>query len=545
MGAFQDLIYTAIFLGVLVTVHEAGHYFAAKWANVKVLKFSIGFGPKLFGFRRGETEYQVAAFPLGGFVQMAGMHADDTPDPESTEVERTYLGAPWWKRVLISLAGPAANLVFPIVALFFVYLGDSTDFTPRIGSVEPGSPAAVAGMRPGDLIVSIDGTPLKTFTELSKIAGASADKELTVVVDRAGKNETLKVTPTSVETLGLIEVQRRGRMGISLAEQAAVLGVPAGSAAETAGLRTFDRVIQVNGAAVRTVRELETALDGTTGEVQMKVVRFTSISPGVVSPQVVEAKVQSIEGAGLARIGAERGEAYVWEVRPNTPAAAMGIKIGDRFTSVGGQVVHSVGAVEDRMALARKRRVDLAWVSAGEPHTGAVGPLAPEGNAKYCMAPTDFGVRFGAPGLPMVPMAGETVTLHFGPVDALQASLKKLPEGIMLIGKILAKLPTGEVPLESMGGPLQIAQVASQTAEQGLDAFLSAMALVSVNLALVNLLPIPILDGFNILIAIWEAIRRRPPSMRARELTTYFGFAVLALLMIVAFRNDIARLLFC
>jgi regulator of sigma E protease len=141
--------------------------------------------------------------------------------------------------------------------------------------------------------------------------------------------------------------------------------------------------------------------------------------------------------------------------------------------------------------------------------------------------------------------AGETVTLHFGPVDALQASLKKLPEGIMLIGKILAKLPTGEVPLESMGGPLQIAQVASQTAEQGLDAFLSAMALVSVNLALVNLLPIPILDGFNILIAIWEAIRRRPPSMRARELTTYFGFAVLALLMIVAFRNDIARLLFC
>ena len=146
------------------------------------------------------------------------------------------------------------------------------------------------------------------------------------------------------------------------------------------------------------------------------------------------------------------------------------------------------------------------------------------------------GVRVGDDG---------RVTLHFGPVDALEASLKKLPEGVMLIGKILAKLPTGEVPLESMGGPLQIAQVASQTAAQGLDAFLSAMALVSVNLALVNLLPIPILDGFNILIAIWEAIRRRPPSMRARELTTYFGFAVLAVLMIVAFRNDIARLLFC
>ncbi len=545
MGAFQDLIYTAIFLGVLVTVHEAGHYFAAKWANVKVLKFSIGFGPKVFSFRRGETEYQVAAFPLGGFVQMAGMHADDSVDTESEESDRTYLGAPWWKRVFISLAGPLANLVFPIVALFFVYLGDSVDFTPRVGSVEPGSPAAAAGLRPGDLILSIDGTAITTFTELSKIASASADKELALVVDRAGKNESLRVTPANVETLGMIEVQRKGRMGISLAEQAAVLGVPAGSAAETAGLRTFDRVIQVDGAPVRTVRELEAALDQATGTAKVQVVRFRSIAPGVVSPELVLAEVQASEGAGLARIGAERGEAYVWEVRPNTPAAAMGIHVGDRFTSVGGQVVHSVGAVEDRMALARKRKMDLTWVSAGQVHQGSVGPLAPEGNAKYCMAPTDFGVRFGAPGLPMVPIAGETVKLHFGPVEAMQASLKKLPEGIMLIGKILSKLPTGEVPLESMGGPLQIAQVASQTAEQGLDSFLSAMALVSVNLALVNLLPIPILDGFNILIALWEAIRRRPPSLRVREFTTYLGFAVLALLMIVAFRNDIARLLFC
>jgi regulator of sigma E protease len=197
------------------------------------------------------------------------------------------------------------------------------------------------------------------------------------------------------------------------------------------------------------------------------------------------------------------------------------------------------------MALARKRQVEIEWRSSGEKHTAAVGPFVPEGNAKYCMAPTDFGVRFGAPGLPMAPIAGETVTVHFGPVEALQASLKKLPEGIMLIGRILAKLPTGEVPLESMGGPVQIFQVASQTAEAGMGAFLSAMAIVSVNLALVNLLPIPILDGFGILTALWEAVRRRPVPMRAREIATYFGFAVLALLMVVAFRNDIARLLFC
>ena len=225
MGAFQNAIYFAIFLGVLVTVHEAGHFFAAKWAGVKVLKFSIGFGPPLFSFRRGETQYQVAALPLGGFVAMAGQHPGE--DVEEEDAGRTFLGAVWWKRVIILMAGPLANLIFPIIALFFVYLGDSTEFTPRVGAVEPGSPAAVAGLRPGDLILSIDGTPIRTFTELSKIAGASADKELALVVDRSGKQESIHVTPASVETLGMIEISRKGRIGISLAEQAAVLGVPA------------------------------------------------------------------------------------------------------------------------------------------------------------------------------------------------------------------------------------------------------------------------------------------------------------------------------
>ena len=543
MGAFQNAIYFAIFLGVLVTVHEAGHFFAAKWAGVKVLKFSIGFGPKLFSFRRGETEYQIAALPLGGFVAMAGHHPGE--DVAEEDAGRTFLGAVWWKRVIILLAGPMANLVFPIIALFFVYLGDSTEFTPRVGAVEPGSPAAVAGLRPGDLILSIDGTPIRTFTELSKIAAASADKELALVVDRSGKQESLRVTPSNVETLGMIEISRKGRIGISLAEQAAVLGVPAGSAVESAGLRTFDRVIQLNGEPVRTARELELALEKATGPVKLKVVRFSGLHDGLVLPEIVEAELPVGEGAGLARIGAEGGDAYVWEVRPNTPAAALGIKVGDRFTAVSGQQVHSVGAVEDRMALARKRQVDIEWRSGGEKHTAAVGPFVPEGNAKYCMVPTDFGVRFGAPGLPMAPIAGDTVTLHFGPVAALQASLKKLPEAIMLIGGILAKVTTGEVPLESMGGPVQIFQVASQQAEAGLAAFLGSMAIVSVNLALVNLLPIPILDGFGILTALWEAVRRRPVPMRAREIATYFGFAVLALLMVVAFRNDIARLLFC
>lgn len=547
---FQDLFYMAIFIGVLVTVHEAGHFFAAKWANVKVLKFSIGFGPKLFGFRRGETEYQIAALPLGGFVQMAGQYAEDQPTDE--DLSRTYLGAPWWKRVIISIAGPVANLVFPLVALFFVFLGDEQAFAARVGSVEPESPAAVAGLRSGDLIVDIGGTPIRSFKDISAIAQSSAGKQLDVTIEREGQRQSLKVTPAGVDTLGLLEIEKLGRIGVSAQPTPAVLGVPLESIAAKAGLQTFDRVASVNGKGVHSLDEVEAALDAATGDVTLQVLRFKQLSEAL-APELVNATLTPGEGKGLARIGADRGDVYAWEVRTNmnndpsrgTAAKNLGIKVGDRFVSVAGAPVHSLADLEGRMALARKKSVDIEWSSNGELHSATVGPLAPEGNAKYCMAPTDFGVRFGAPSVPQSWATNAVVTLHMGPLDAMKASLRKLPEGVVLIGRVLSKIPTGEVPLESMGGPVQMAQIASQSAEQGLDAFLSAMAMVSVNLALVNLLPIPILDGFNILIALWEAIRRRPPSMRVREVTTYLGFAVLAVLMVVAWRNDIARILFC
>jgi regulator of sigma E protease len=304
-------------------------------------------------------------------------------------------------------------------------------------------------------------------------------------------------------------------------------------------------VIAVNDDGIRSGKQLGEKLDASKDTVKLKVVRFTPVIDGVSSPELIDAEVALGNGVGLERIGAESGDAYVWQVRPGTPAAAYGIKAGDRFVSVNSIAVHSVGGVEDRMALAKKKNITFEWRSTGEVHAGNVGPLVPEGNDKYCMTSPDFGVRFGAPGLPMAPIAGELVTIHFGPGDAMLASLKRLPEGVVLIASILGKLTTGDVPLESMGGPLQIAQVATQSAEQGIASFVSSMWMVSVNLALVNLLPIPILDGFGILTALWEAIRRRPIPTRAREIAQYAGLVMLGMLMVLAFRNDIARLLFC
>ena len=177
MSAIQNTVFFIIFLGVLVTVHELGHFLVAKACNVKVLKFSIGFGPRIFGFTKGETEYRVAWLPLGGYVKMAGQEPDDEVAPE--DLGRSFQAQTWWKRALIVVAGPAFNLLFPIIAFFFLYVGSTQVIAPRVGWLEPELPAARAGIKPGDYIKSIDGKEVRSFSEIRELVSGAAPKRAT------------------------------------------------------------------------------------------------------------------------------------------------------------------------------------------------------------------------------------------------------------------------------------------------------------------------------------------------------------------------------
>src|SRR5512132_4060217 len=181
----QNLGYTAVLLGVLVTVHELGHFLVAKACNVKVLRFSVGFGPALLKFHRGETEYRLAIVPLGGYVKMAGDMPYEELPPE--DAARGFLAQPPWKRGLIVAAGPVFNLVFPVLVYFFVFFGAHQAESTRIGAVEPGLPAAEAGLRPGDRILKVDGEKVETFGELRDALQPRYGKEITLTVERDGK----------------------------------------------------------------------------------------------------------------------------------------------------------------------------------------------------------------------------------------------------------------------------------------------------------------------------------------------------------------------
>jgi regulator of sigma E protease len=546
----QNAIYFLIFLGVLVTVHEFGHFVAAKWAGVKVLVFSIGFGPKIVSFRRGETTYQLAWVPLGGYVRMAGEYGDEVSEEEQA---RSYLKAPWWKRAIISVAGPAFNLIFPIIAIFFALVGEKERTAARVGWAEPGGPAAVAGIVPGDLITHIDGRAIKSFDQIRETMLDTFGRGVPVTVRRGEKEMVLSVSPTLAVDKNPVQTTKRGVLGIMGQARAAVVGVPAGSIAEAAGLKTFDRVLRVNDQVVRDELELVRIMGALQGPLTVQVARSVPQNLGalsVVLPSLHTVKIERQPGEGFAALGAESGDLYVWSVLPKTPAAQAGLHVGDRLVSVDGKPLQAWVSLTQRITEGEGKAMALVWRRDGVEASAEVSPATVElmDELKNKLPDVyELGLRprmafqFANDPLAEGPQL-EKIKVVFSPAEAFIGAVKQVPEAVRLIGTVLGRLMTRQISADNVGGPIMLFQVAAKSAEAGYEVFLGNMALVSVNLGLVNLLPIPILDGFAILAALWEGVRRRPIPLKAREVANYVGFAMLATLMVLVFYNDISKM---
>ncbi len=542
----QNIGFFVILLGVLVTVHELGHFLVAKACGVKVLKFSIGFGPKLIGFTKGETEYQIALLPLGGYVKMAGDLPHEELSPE--EASRGFLAQPPWKRGLIVLAGPAFNLIFPILVYFFVFLGPHQATSTYVGSVSPGTPAYAAGILPGDRVLSVDGEAVRTFTDMRDALVGRFERPIPIVLERNGQKLTLDVTPKKQVDASPIDTVERGSIGVEAVAKPAILGVPPGSVAEQAGLRTFDRILALNGVSVETEGRLQQELDkyaeGTPLELTVR--RMAPVAAGAVTgrvPTVLKLTVPKQAGVGLATVGAETSDLYLATVAPGSAAEKGGLRPGDRVIALDGKKLQSF--VELSMALnsLQERSFQLTWrgVDGGErTETLAQAPLKTEDEMGTATSPIVLGVRNWVLSAADMPVLDE-VTVHLGPGEALKQAALIVPKIVGQMVRVLGGLVVGSVPLNTVGGPIMMYQLASKSAEQGLDSFLHLMALISINLGVMNLLPIPVLDGFHLLSAAWEGIRRRPIPVRVREVANMVGLALLVLLMLLAVTNDITR----
>jgi regulator of sigma E protease len=542
----MDLLYFILLVGVLIFVHELGHFAWAKFFGVKVLRFSLGFGPTLAGFRKGDTEYVIAAVPLGGYVKMLGESPSDVVGPE--DELRSFSSQPLWKRVVIVCAGPAMNLVFPIVLYFVVFLGDATLPPPLVGTVFPDRPAA-GRLVPGDVIVSVDGQAVSTFTEVRRIVEDSPDRTLSFVVDRHGERVAVGVTPTLERVPRPLELYDEvGRIGVMPHLPTPVVGVLAANRpAGGAQMRTFDVVISAGGRPIDTWLDLATELDENRGSLlpltYLRPTRIDRPLGGLVELDVYEPHVASLtpepgDGAGPERAGLELADLYVSHVTEGSPEHRMGLLPGDRLLSLDGRPVRHFTTFLEDLEAGRGEEHELTWRRGDR-------TLTQRFRLRHERGVNEHGQPFDRYVVGMrnwVPMRLAEGVDNPSPVAyAVREAVDSTTEMMELTIFSVVRLFQGRLTYKSIGGPLTIFEVAGTAAREGTLNYLALMAFISINLGLINLLPIPLLDGGHLIIFLVEAVSRRRLTMKVRQYAALTGLVLLIGLMVLAFANDIER----
>ncbi|HTO08536.1 MAG TPA: RIP metalloprotease RseP [Myxococcota bacterium] len=527
----DHLVPFVLLLGVLIFIHELGHFAVAKWLGVKVEKFSIGFGPSLFARRVGETDYVIAALPLGGFVKMLGEIPGEELAPE--EVSRAFNARPVWQRIAIALAGPVMNLVLPVFLIAAILMTGLPTLTSRVGTVVPGSAAARAGIHDGDRIVAAGGESLWRWIDLQEKLQASGAPGMPLTIERANGERA--------ETTLVREKDDGGAwkdMGLQWQVPEAVVGVTGPQTpAALAGLETGDRVTAVNGAPVSNLRELrqqvaaarppleldlERPLDGQTEKIHVTL-RGAS-APGGDHP---------LESLGLAPVGVSLGK-----VHPDTPAARAGLQAGDVVLSVGGDLVSGVERVRDLIRNSGGEPLAFVLLRDHKLVQLEVTPAAgPDRNGQSAGNHYQIGVELGLSDVG----AEYKDDVVRNPFLALGRGVARTADLFAIILGGIFQLITGSVGMSSLSGPIGIGEIAADAYQTSWTQFVWLMALISVNLAILNLLPIPVLDGGQIALAAAEGIKGSPLPARARDIAQTVGLSLILLLMGVAFWNDIAR----
>jgi len=543
-----------LLLGGLIFVHELGHFLAAKALGVRVLKFSIGFGPKLLGLQWHGTEYLLSLLPLGGYVKMAGDDPGEELPPEDRG--RGFLEQRPWKRFAIAFAGPAANLAFPVVIYFALALAQNGSIVPgpTLGTISPGSPAERAGLRPGDRVRSVgvpDGRelPVRYFSDLRVAVGPRPGERLNFTIDRGGSRMVVPVVPAPEKDVSPLETTVRGVIGVTPAFPPALVAPALPGVAGS--LEPFDLVLKAAGQPVRHMGELARILDASgCAPLELEVLRERPIDlAGVAVSSYEPIRLPAVPtcSGGLTTIQAADPSVstFVAEVVPGSPAAKAGLMRGDRIAAVNGRPVQSfreLNQLAPEFLAGKAVTLDLAGgrtaelVPAEEEYRDEL-TREPKRRVTLGFFPDQRGLVQGRA------LVAEEATLSIGAVEALSNAVGHLAEVVRLTALGIARIVSGDISFKTVGGPIMLFSIAAQAAQEGWESFLFKMALISVNLGLMNLLPIPVLDGGHIAATAVEAVTRRPLSLRAREVANLVGILLLVFLMIFVFKNDIVRLM--
>lgn len=435
MEFLQNAWWFLLLIGVMILIHELGHYLAAVFFDVRVEAFALGFGPRLFGFRRGETDFKVCALPLGGFVKMTGEQFSD--DPASQLDPRSFLSKPRWQRLIVVLAGPVMNILLAVGILtgFFMWRFPkplAAQGVPQVGYVEPGSAADRAGIKPGDRIPQIESNTSPRWDDLNIVFATNVKKAVDVVVEHNGYRRMVQLTPEPDDRLG-----------------------------------------GIGNAGIQPALEVDVA-----------------------------------------------------KVEPDSPAAQAGLKEGDALVSAGGQAILNDRTLPEALQQSHGKAISMVVRRNGQNVSLTATPKYAD-DAKVWRLGVHMRIR------------QEFVKLGF--VDAFRESISMNIKDATGILNILRSIVERRMSPKSIEGPIRIAKLSGEAAREGMEYYIRLMAAVSLNLAVFNLLPIPILDGGTILLLLIEMVMRRDLSLRVKEAVFKAGFVFLMMLVIFVLYNDITK----
>ncbi|MFZ5540924.1 MAG: RIP metalloprotease RseP [Pseudomonadota bacterium] len=449
MSFLTTVLAFLVTLGVLIVIHEYGHYWVARRCGVKVLRFSIGFGRPLLRAVRGpdRTEWVVATIPLGGYVRMLDERDVDIGPIAPADLPRAFNRQPVAKRIAIVLAGPLANLLLAVGVYWALNVVGVMEPKPVVAAPAPDSPAERAGFVRGDLVLAIDGEPVRSWNELNWLVLQRAVDRRAFDVQVQGVNGVTRELRLDLSGLTRQDTEGNPMPHVGLAPYAGpprVGRIAEGSAAQRAGLQPGDRVLEIGRRPVASARELIDAIRRSPGvELELLIERDGRTRIVTVTP----ARVVDDRGETVGRIGAE---------------------VGDR---------------------------------------------------------------------------PELVKVRYGPVESVGLAVERTWDTAIFSLRMLGKMITGEASWKNLSGPVTIADYAGKTASIGIVAYLSFLALVSISLGVLNLLPIPMLDGGHLLYYLVEILKGSPPADWVVEWGQRAGIGVLILLTALALYNDLTRLL--
>jgi regulator of sigma E protease len=509
----------------LVIIHELGHFLFAKLFGVRADIFSVGFGPTLFKYKKGETEFRLSAIPLGGYVKLLGQEDEDlTPE----ELPRSLNTQPAWHRFWIYVGGPLFNFILSLFLFAFVLFYGESRLSNYVARVVKNSFAEKVGFQREERILKINDEPIAEFEAIEKKI-AENPSQLSFLIEKTDHTlRTLNVTPVILNEKPRIP-------GLSAFARASVIGIanPLSPAAK-AGLKTADTILSVQKqnslpVLIKSFEQLEA---------------FFQENPG---PLVLKTEEKSIlidrQNASLEELGIFSSELFFHEVIADSAAAKAGLQKNDRILSLNGTPLYSFADLKDLVQSESEKNASLNLEIERQ---GVIQKVSLKANAKstrdsHLRPYTQYTIGVIPYLIYAEPHLEFFRVTEFFPLisQATQKMLVITGKNFLMFKKMLFR----EASVDGIGGPLMIGKIAGESLSRGVSLFITNMAIFSIGLGVLNILPIPLLDGGHIALLFLELIRRKPLTLKQAQFAQSIGLAFVGMLMLIAFRNDFLRLL--